>query len=138
VASVCKLGDHKWKFSCLTKPFSYPNLRPGLPDFSRHNLPKRWKNIPNDLKITKWPQNITKGHNVYQHIPFQGPHKYTNIGVFGMKIYNLATLPQTQLTTIQRCYVLLPTSTLPTFKMSTFKQQNCWCWRSTNPNITLA
>jgi hypothetical protein len=26
-----------------------------LPGCSRYNIPKRWKNIPNDYKITKCP-----------------------------------------------------------------------------------
>jgi hypothetical protein len=35
---------------------SLPNghqLKPGLPDFSRYNIPKRGENTPNDNKITK-------------------------------------------------------------------------------------
>jgi hypothetical protein len=29
---------------------------------------------------------------MYQHIPLQDPPKFTQIGIFGLKIYNLATL----------------------------------------------
>jgi hypothetical protein len=28
-----------------------------------------------------------------QHLPLQGPPKFTQIGIFGLKIYHLATLP---------------------------------------------
>jgi hypothetical protein len=30
---------------------------------------------------------------MYQHFPFQGPPKFTHIGIFGLKMYHLATLP---------------------------------------------
>jgi hypothetical protein len=33
-------------------------LKPGLPDFSRYNIPKRGK-------YTKWPQNIPNGHKIF-------------------------------------------------------------------------
>jgi hypothetical protein len=76
------------------------------------------KNIPNDHKIyqmftifTKRPQYIPKGHNIYQkatiytkrpqyipnglkiyqHFRLQDPPKFTQIWIFGMKIYHLAT-----------------------------------------------
>jgi hypothetical protein len=29
---------------------------------------------------------------IYQHFPFKGPPKFTQIGIFGLKIYHLATL----------------------------------------------
>jgi hypothetical protein len=58
-----------------------------LPDFSSYNLPKQ-KNIPNDHK------NIPNGHKIYQHFSFQDPPKITQIGIFGLKIYHLATLPR--------------------------------------------
>jgi hypothetical protein len=38
------------------------------------------------LNNTKWPKK-------HQHVPFQGTPKYTQIGIFGMKINHLATLP---------------------------------------------
>jgi hypothetical protein len=40
-------------------------------------------------------QNIPNGHTIYQHVPFQGPPKYTQIGIFGMQIFHLATLMTT-------------------------------------------
>jgi hypothetical protein len=64
------------------------------------------KYVPNNHKIyqiitkyTKIPQNIPNGyyilingHKIYQHFPFQGPQKSSQIGILGMKIYHLATL----------------------------------------------
>jgi hypothetical protein len=47
------------------------------------------KNITNDHKLyhppinyTKWPQNIPNGHKIYQHLPFKGPPKFTQIWAF--------------------------------------------------------
>jgi hypothetical protein len=36
--------------------------------------------------------NIPNGNKIYHPFPFQYPQKYTKIGIFGMKIYHLATL----------------------------------------------
>jgi hypothetical protein len=35
---------------------------------------------------------IQNGHEINQHVPLQGPQKFTIIGIFGLKIYHLATL----------------------------------------------
>jgi hypothetical protein len=35
---------------------------------------------------------IPKGRKIYQHFPFQGPPKHTQIGIFGLKINHMATL----------------------------------------------
>jgi hypothetical protein len=47
------------------------------------------KNIKNDNKLyqtainyTKWPLNIPNGHKIYQHLPFKGPLKFTQIRDF--------------------------------------------------------
>jgi hypothetical protein len=37
-------------------------------------------------------KNIPNGHKIYQDFPFQGPPKFTQIGIFGMKRNHLATL----------------------------------------------
>jgi hypothetical protein len=57
------------------------------------------KNLPHDHKLyqtvidyTKWVYNIPNGPKIYQHFPFQGTPKYTQIGIFGTKINHLATL----------------------------------------------
>jgi hypothetical protein len=77
-----------------------PCCASGLPDFSwsKHAYQIE-KNIPNDHKLfqmainyTKWPQNIPDGHKIYQHFPWQGPLKLSQIGIFGLKINHLATL----------------------------------------------
>jgi hypothetical protein len=62
------------------------------------------KNIPNGLKIyqnghkytkmgikyTYWPQNRPNVQKL-QHLPLQDPPKFTQIVIFGLKIYHLAT-----------------------------------------------
>jgi hypothetical protein len=37
-------------------------------------------------------EKIQMGQKIYQHYPFQGHPKYTQIGIFGTKKYHLATL----------------------------------------------
>jgi hypothetical protein len=56
---------------------------------------KTGENIPNNHKIyqkatkyTKWPNC----HEIYQLLPLQDPPKFTQIGIFGLKIGYLATL----------------------------------------------
>jgi hypothetical protein len=36
--------------------------------------------------------NIPNSHNIFQNVSFQGPPIFTQIGIFGMKRYPLATL----------------------------------------------
>jgi hypothetical protein len=47
------------------------------------------------IKYTEWTQNIPNGHKIYQHLPFQDPPKFTQFGIFGLKIYHLAALAET-------------------------------------------
>jgi hypothetical protein len=35
---------------------------------------------------------MPKGRKIYKHRPLQAPPKITQIGIFGVKIYHLATL----------------------------------------------
>jgi hypothetical protein len=35
---------------------------------------------------------VIYGPRIYQPLPFQGPQKFTQIGIFGLKLYHLATL----------------------------------------------
>jgi hypothetical protein len=72
---------------------------PGLPDLS-------WSKHTRTVKVYQMTTNYTKrlciipdGHKlyqtavkVYQHFPFQGPPKYTQLGIFGPKINHLAPL----------------------------------------------
>jgi hypothetical protein len=37
-------------------------------------------------------ESIETVSEIYQNIPFYGVQKFTQIGMFGMKIYHLATL----------------------------------------------
>jgi hypothetical protein len=61
--------------------------------FSCHNVPKR-------KKMYRFATKLPNGRNryipnvlrIYQPFPFQGPPKFTPIGIFGLKIYHLATL----------------------------------------------
>jgi hypothetical protein len=48
--------------------------------------------IPNGHKNTKWPSGKPNGHKIYQHLPFEDRIKFTQVGIFGLKIYHLATL----------------------------------------------
>jgi hypothetical protein len=48
------------------------------------------KNLPIYIKNAKLHQKI--GHNICQPVPFQGPPKFTQIGILGLKRYHLATL----------------------------------------------
>jgi hypothetical protein len=50
---------------------------------------------------------------MYQHFPFQGAPKYTQIGIFGLKINHLATLARTPtqkkfLASTKRRFAMLP------------------------------
>jgi hypothetical protein len=79
-----------------------PEAGTGLPDFSWYNIPKRGKIYQMTIKYTKLSQNIPNcckihipdGHKMYQHHPLPEPPKCTQIGIFGLKINHLATLPE--------------------------------------------
>jgi hypothetical protein len=75
------------------------NAPAGLPDFSWSQHTKTEKSIPNDHKLyqtaiyyTKCSQMISNSRKIYQHFLLQGPPKYTQIWIFGLKINHLATL----------------------------------------------
>jgi hypothetical protein len=78
---------------------------PGLPDFSWYNIPKRGKYTDKTTKYIKWPlkyKMVVKfvprpnSHKIYQHLSQQDTPKFTQIGIFGLKLYNLATLVSTE------------------------------------------
>jgi hypothetical protein len=71
-------------FSLLSAFRTLSKCRPGLPDFSWYNIPKRGK-------ITKLPQNIPNVHKIDQHLPLGERKKINQIAIFGLLIY-LATL----------------------------------------------
>jgi hypothetical protein len=57
-----------------------------------YDIPKRVKIYLITIKYTKWPQNVPNavnrlnGHIIYQHLPMQDPPKFTQIGIFGLKL----------------------------------------------------
>jgi hypothetical protein len=60
---------------------------------------KTGKIVPNDHKLyemvtkqTKWRYDRPNGHKIYQHFSLQDLPKFAQIGIFGLKIYHLATL----------------------------------------------
>jgi hypothetical protein len=44
------------------------------------------------IKYAKWPERMSNGRKIYQHLPLQDPQKFTRIGIFGLKIDHPATL----------------------------------------------
>jgi hypothetical protein len=76
-------------------------LQSGMPDFPWYNIPKweKYTKLPQTIgtyvtaiKYTKRPQYRPNVHKIYQHLPLQDPPKFTQIGIFGLKICHLATL----------------------------------------------
>jgi hypothetical protein len=37
-------------------------------------------------------KNVPNSHKIYKHFPIQGPQKFTQIEIFGLKINHLTTL----------------------------------------------
>jgi hypothetical protein len=81
-----------------THTYKHPR-QPGLPDFSLFNIPKRGElyhfimplYYQMGIKYNKWPYFIVNGHGLYQLFSFQGPPKFAQIWIFGLKTYHLAT-----------------------------------------------
>jgi hypothetical protein len=46
------------------------------------------------INYTKWPHNMPNNRKIDQHLPFQDPPKFTQTGIFCLKICHLATLVQ--------------------------------------------
>jgi hypothetical protein len=44
------------------------------------------------VQYTKLPQNRPKGQKIYQHLLGQDPPRLTQIRIFGLKVYHLATM----------------------------------------------
>jgi hypothetical protein len=44
------------------------------------------------IKYAKWPGNGPNVYKIYQHLQLQDPPKFTQNGIFGLKINHLATL----------------------------------------------
>jgi hypothetical protein len=58
------------------------------------NIPKISIKLPNGHKIYQYGRNIFQMDvgRIYQPSPFQGPPKFTQVGIFGLETYNLAAL----------------------------------------------
>jgi hypothetical protein len=54
------------------------------------------------IKYTKWRENWPNGYTIYHHLPLQDPPKFTQVGIFGLKIYHLATLEYTRARFVSR------------------------------------
>jgi hypothetical protein len=55
-------------------------LGPNIPNWEKYN---KWpQTIPTAVNYTKWPWNIPNGHKIYQHLPFRGTPKFTQIWDF--------------------------------------------------------
>jgi hypothetical protein len=72
--------------------------RPGLPDFSLTEHTKTGKiyqitTNQTTINYAKWTYvKYSKYSKIYQHFPFQGLPKFTQIEIFGTNINHLATL----------------------------------------------
>jgi hypothetical protein len=67
----------------------------GCQIFLGRNIPERKnyttciQNIPNGRKIcryTEWTKNGLNGHKIFQHLQFEDSPKFTQSGIFGLKI----------------------------------------------------
>jgi hypothetical protein len=52
------------------------------------------------IKYTKWLKSIPNGHKYAKKFPVRGPPKFTQIVIFGLKIYHLATQIATQVPSV--------------------------------------
>jgi hypothetical protein len=54
-----------------------------MPNWEKYN---KWPKLcQTAINYTKWPYNIPNGHKIYQHLPFKGPPKFTQIGILVWK-----------------------------------------------------
>jgi hypothetical protein len=63
-----------------------------------YQLTTNGKNIANGRKIC-----TTNGHKIYQYLLLQDPPKFTQIGIFGLKMHHLATLVLRHLNFVLLC-----------------------------------
>jgi hypothetical protein len=76
--------------------FDLHNISTRVARFFLVQYTKKGKNIPNDNKIyTKWPKNRPNVQVICRHLLLQDPTKFTQIWIFCLKIYHLATLIST-------------------------------------------
>jgi hypothetical protein len=72
-----KLASGSLRCTIYRGPF-----KAGLSDFLCYNTSRQELIYQMTTKYTNWPQNIPNDHDLYQHFPFQGPPKYTQIVIF--------------------------------------------------------
>jgi hypothetical protein len=56
------------------------------------NMGENIQNFQMSITFTKWPLHIPNGNNIYRHLPFKGPPKFTQTEIFCLKVHHLATL----------------------------------------------
>jgi hypothetical protein len=59
---------------------------------SGKNIPKGHKIYLMVTKYTEWTLNRPNKHKIYKHCPLQDLQKFTQTGIFVLKMYHLATL----------------------------------------------
>jgi hypothetical protein len=64
--------------------------------------------LSNAHKCIQWSFNIPNDQKICQHFPFQGPQKYTQIGIFGLKRNHLATLNPAVISFARIFYLQIP------------------------------
>jgi hypothetical protein len=63
-----------------------------LPDFFGTIYQNGIEKIPNERNITEWPYNVLNGHKIEIKRPIFFTLRPSQIGIFDMKMYDLATL----------------------------------------------
>jgi hypothetical protein len=63
-----------------------------IPNNHKIYVPKDDKTYHVTTRYVKWPQNVTNDLKICHHFRVQDPLNFIQIGIFGMKIYHLATL----------------------------------------------
>jgi hypothetical protein len=91
--------EHQNHVSHLARKTLTGYSEPVLPDFSRYNIPTRGIVYQITTIYTQWPCNVSNGRKVdtlfikYSNILLcNALQKFTQIAIFGQKIYHLATL----------------------------------------------
>jgi hypothetical protein len=59
------------------------------------------------VKFATLLQNMPNGHKICRHLPLQDPPKFTQFGIFGLKVCHLATLVTAGMAAFQGCQIFL-------------------------------
>jgi hypothetical protein len=68
-----------------------------IPTANKKNQPNCHKIYRMTIKNTKFAVKLPNGHEIHQHLPLQDPPKFTQMWIFGLIKYHLATLLATTL-----------------------------------------